>query len=53
VSDWANTHLSSDQAESVVSTAASVKMNEPGPGSSHPGTNGGNGGMEGGSGHGY
>ena len=52
VSDWANTHLSRDQVASVVSTAASIKLNEQGQGSSHPGTGGGNGGMEGG-GHGY
>jgi hypothetical protein len=55
VSDWANTHLGGDQAASIVSAAASVKMtqtlNEQGQGSGHGGESGGNGGM--GGGHGY
>jgi len=62
VSDWANTHFSSDQVASIVSAAASVKitetLNEQGQGSGHSGESGGNGGVGGGGGmgdggHGY
>jgi hypothetical protein len=56
VSDWANTHFSSDQVASIVSAAASVKMtetlNEQGRGSGHSGESGGNGGAGGGGGMG-
>ena len=49
VSNWANIHLGSDQAASVVSAAASVKMqqtlNEQGQGSDRSSGEGGGGGM--------